>query len=379
MKFELTEEQRMIRQMVRDFAEKEIRPLAKEIDAQSCFPDENVKKMAELGLMGMIVPKEYGGAGADYISYAIACEELARCCASTATIMSGNNSLACYPILTFGSEEQKRKYLVPLATGSKLGAFALSEPNAGSDAAAIQTVASLSGEEYIINGSKIFITCGNVADVLVVFASTDKSKGAKGISAFLVEKNAEGFTAGKAEEKMGIKGSPTVPLTFEDCRVPRENLLGQEGEGFKIALNTLDGGRIGVAAMAVGIAQACLEESISYSKQRQQFEKPIAEFQAIQWMLADMAVQIDAARLLTYKAAQLKDKGRKHTKESAMAKMYASEIATKAAIKAVQIHGGYGYTKEYPVERFLRDIRVFEIFEGTNEIQRLVIARQLGI
>lgn len=377
MHFKFTQEQKLIKDMVRDFAEKEVKPLAAEIDRDERVPTETLKKMARLGLLGMIVPKEYGGAGADYISYVIACEELARVCASTSAILSGNNSLDCYPILAFGKEEQKKKYLVPMAQGEKLGAFALTEPNAGSDVTAIQTTAVPKDDEYHLNGTKLFITTGDIADVLILFAYTDKSKGAKGISTFILEKGTKGFSYGKKEEKLGLRGTSTAELVLEDCIIPKENLLGKEGEGIKIALNTLDCARIGISAVALGIAQGCLEESIKYSKIRKQFGQPISNFQAIQWILADMATRLEAARLLTYKAADLKDRDKKFTKESAMAKIMTSEVAMDAAIKAVQIHGGYGYTKDYAVERFMRDAKIFEIFEGTNEIQRIVVSREL--
>lgn len=376
MDFQLTDEQRMIQSMVRDFAEKEVKPIAAEIDREERVPTESIRKMGELGLLGMIVPKEYGGSGTDYVSYAIATMEIARVCASTAALLSGANSLNCWPILEYGTEEQKQKYLVPMASGKTYGCFGLTEAGAGSDIGGIRTKAELEGDEYVINGNKLFITSGSIADTLTVFARTGEDP-TRGLSAFLVEKETEGFSVGKVEEKLGIRGTPTVELVFEDCRIPKENLLGEEGQGFKIALSTLDGGRIGIAACAVGVAQGCMELSVQYSKEREQFGQPISNFQAIQWKLADMATQTEAARLLLYRAAAKKDRGERYTVESSMAKLYASEIATKIAIDAVQVHGGYGYTKDYAVERFMRDVKIFELFEGTSEIQRLVIARSL--
>jgi butyryl-CoA dehydrogenase len=376
MDFQLTDEQRMIQTMVRDFAEKDVKPLAEEIDREERVPTESIRKMGELGLLGMVVPKEYGGSGTDYVSYAIATSEIARVCASTAALLSGANSLNCWPILEYGTEEQKQKYLVPMASGKTYGCFGLTEAGAGSDVGGIRTKADLEGNEYVINGNKLFITSGSIADTLTVFARTGEDP-TRGLSAFLVEKETAGFSVGKVEEKLGIRGTPTVELIFEDCRIPKENLLGEEGQGFKIALSTLDGGRIGIAACAVGVAQGCMELSVQYSKEREQFGQPISNFQAIQWKLADMATQTEAARLLLYRAAAKKDRGEKYTTESSMAKLYASEAATRIAIDAVQIHGGYGYTKEYAVERFMRDVKIFELFEGTSEIQRLVIARSL--
>ncbi len=377
MKLELSENQRMIRDMVREFAEREIAPVAAELDKKAEYPMEILKKMAQLGLLGIIVPQEYGGAGADTISYTLVIEEISKKCASTGVITSVHNSLVCWPIMKFGTEEQKQKYLPMLAKGEKIGAFAGTEPNAGSDLGAMETTAVLDGDEYIINGAKTFITSGSKAGVIIVFASTDKSKGSKGISAFIVENTMPGFKVGSVFEKMGINANHVAELIFEDMRVPKENLLGNEGEGFKIALMTLDGGRIGIGAQAVGIAQAALEESIEYAKQREQFGRPIAKFQAIQWMIADMATRIEAARLLVHKAAYAKDQGKRFSKEAAMAKLFASETAMDAALKAVQIHGGYGYTKEYLVERLFRDAKITEIYEGTSEIQRLVIANNL--
>lgn len=377
MDFQLTEEQRMIQSMVRDFAEKDVAPIAEEIDREDRVPMENIKKMGELGLLGMIVPTEYGGSGADYVSYSIATQELGRVCASHAALLSGANSLNCAPILDFGTEEQKQKYLVPMASGKTYGCFALTEAGAGSDVGSVKMRAVLEGDEYVLNGTKLFITSGSIADTIIVFARTSDEKVSRGLSAFLVEKETKGFSVGKLEEKLGLRGTATAELVFEDCRIPKENLLGEEGQGFKISMDTLDGGRIGIASCALGVAQGCLELSVQYSKEREQFGQPISNFQAIQWKLADMATELEAARLLTYRAALKKDSGEKCSKESGMAKLFASEMATKAAINAVQIHGGYGYTKEYAVERFMRDVKIFELFEGTSEVQRLVIARSL--
>lgn len=377
MDFELTEEQQMIRKMVRDFAEREIMPIAQETDETGEFPWETIHKMAPLGLLGLPIPEEYGGAGADNVSFTIALEEIARACGSTAITLDTHTSLACEPIYLFGTEEQKRKYLVPMARGEKLGAFGLTEPEAGSDAGATKTRAVLDGDEWVINGQKIFITNGSIAEVVIIAAVTDPEKGTRGISNFIVEKDTPGFRPGREEEKMGLKGSVTSELFFDDCRVPKENLLGKEGDGFKQFLITLDGGRIAMGAMAVGLAQAAFEKAVAYSKERVQFGQPIANFQAIQWMIADMATEIDAARLLVYRAAWLKDTGVRFTKEAAMAKLYASEAAERACYKALQIHGGYGYMKEYDVERYYRDNRLCAIAEGTSEIQRLVIARQV--
>jgi butyryl-CoA dehydrogenase len=377
MDFELTKEQQMIRKMVRDFAEKEIMPIAQETDKTGEFPWEVIRKMAPLGLLGLPIPEEYGGAGADNVSFAIALEEIARACGSTAITLDAHTSLASEPIYLFGSEQQKQKYLVPLARGEKLGAFGLTEPEAGSDAGATKTRAVLDNEEWVINGQKILITNGSIAGIVVITAVTDPEKGARGISSFILEKGTPGFRPGRDEEKMGLKGSVTSELFFEDCRVPKENLLGKEGEGFKQFLITLDAGRIAIGAMAVGLAQGAFEKAVAYSKERVQFGQPITKFQAIQWMIADMATEIDAARLLVYRAAWLKDQGMRFTREAAIAKLYASEAAERACFKALQIHGGYGYTQEYEVERMYRDQRLCTIGEGTSEIQRLVIARQV--
>ena len=377
MEFELTEAERLFQETARDFAEKEIAPYAGKIDEEGRFPAEIVKKLGELGFMGVMVPEEYGGAGADTVCYVLALEEISKACASTGVIMSVNNSLVCEPILRFGTEEQKRRYLTLLAGGQALGCFALSEPNAGSDAANQQTLARREGDVYVLTGTKNFTTNGLEADVAIIFATLDRHFGHKGICAFLVERGTPGFAVSKVEKKLGIRGSSCVQFVLEEVKVPQENLLGKEGDGFKIALSTLDGGRIGIAAQAVGIAQAAFEASITYAKQRVQFDRPIASFQAIQFMLADMAVEIEAARLLTLRAAFLKDRGLPYTKETSMAKLFASEVAMRAAVKGIQIHGGYGYMMDYPAQRFFRDAKITEIYEGTSEIQRLVIARHL--
>jgi len=377
MDFELTEEQRMIQDMARSFAEKEVAPVAAELDETHRFPTDLARKMGELGLMGVAVPEEYGGAGMDYVCYVVALEEISVACANTGVVMSANNSLACGPVLANGTDEQKKKFLAPMAAGDKIGCFGLTEPSAGSDAGNQKTTAVLDGNEWVLNGSKIFITNATDADTAVVFAMTDKEKGSRGISTFIVEKGTPGFSIGKVERKLGLNASGTAELVFEDCRIPKDQLLGELGQGFKVALQTLDGGRIGIAAQAIGIARAAMEQSIKFALERVQFGQPIAKFQAIQWMLADMATEIDASRLLTYRAAGLQSAGQRYSTESAMAKLFASETAMKTATKAVQIHGGYGYSKEYPVERNFRDAKITEIYEGTSEIQRLVIASSL--
>ncbi|MFQ6128033.1 MAG: acyl-CoA dehydrogenase [Thermoplasmata archaeon] len=377
MDFALEEEQIMLKKMVHEFAEKELKPVAPEIDKTGEFPWDNIRKMGELGLMGMTIAPEYGGAGMDTISYAIAVEEVSRVCGSTGLIMASHNSLCTDHINIAGNEEQKRKYLPPLAAGKVMGSWGLTEPGAGSDASAISTAAELKGGEWILNGRKVFITNGHEAETFVIIASTDKSKGTRGISAFVVEKGRPGFTLGKKEEKLGLNASVTSELIFENCVIPEENLLGELNQGFRDVLEILDGGRISIGAMALGIAQGCLEASIEYSRTREQFGQPISNFQAIQWMLADMATEIDAARLLVYRAAYLKDQGKRYKKEASMCKLFASEAGMKAATKAIQIHGGYGYTKDYPVERMFRDVKLCEIGEGTSEIQRLVIAREI--
>ncbi len=377
MDFFLSEEQRLVRDMVRDLALKEIAPRAAQVDKAEEFPAENLRKLAELGLMGLPYPEEVGGGGGDYLSYAIAVEEIARACGSTALVYAAHVSLGCGPIYYFGTEEQKQRWLPRLCSGQGLGAFGLTEPGAGSDAGATRTTAVRDGDDYILNGSKMWITSGAIADVVTCSAKTDPQAGTRGISCFLVEKGTPGFIPGKNEPKMGLKGSVTSALSFENCRVPAANRLGKEGEGFKQMLITLDAGRIGIGAMALGLAQAALDEAMRYAKERIQFGQPIANFQAIQWMIADMATEIDAARLMVYRAAAMKDAGLPFTKEAAMAKLFASEAAERAAFKALQIHGGYGYSREYPVERIYRDQRLCSIGEGTSEIQRLVIARQV--
>jgi len=377
MDFELTEEQLLVKEMAASFAEKEVKPLASRMDREAAYPAELVHRLGEMGFLGMLVPEELGGAGMDVISYVLAMEEISKVWASLGVIVSVNNSLVCAPLLKFGSEAQKKKYLAPLARGERLGCYALTEPGAGSDAGAIQTHAVKYDGSYVINGSKVFITHGKYADLAIVFAVTDPSLGKHGISAFVVEKNTPGFTVGRLEDKLGLRSSDTAELLFHDCRVPSDNLLGQENDGFKIALSSLDGGRIGIAAQALGIAQGCLKESVGHAKQRHQFGHAIGEFQAIQWMLADMATEIDAARLLTYRAAWLLENHRSVTKEAAMAKLFASEAANRIAYRGVQIFGGYGFTKEFAVERFFRDARITTIYEGTAEIQRWVIARRL--
>ncbi|WBW98557.1 acyl-CoA dehydrogenase [Oceanirhabdus sp. W0125-5] len=374
MIFELTREQQYVRQMMREFAENEVKPIAAEIDETERFPIENVEKMAKLGVMGIPIPTEFGGAGGDNISYAIAVEELSRVCGSTGVILSAHMSLCTAVINQFGTPEQKEKYLHDLASGKKIGAFGLTEPNAGTDAAGQQTTAVLDGDNYILNGQKIFITNGGAADTFIVFAMTDKSKGVKGITAFIVEKGFKGFSIGKVEDKMGIRASSTTELVFEDCIVPKENLLGKVGKGFSIAMKTLDGGRIGIAAQALGIAQGAYDECIKYMKERKQFGRSIAKFQGLQWMIADMNTKIEAARLLVYKAAYKKDKGLPFSDDAARAKLFAAEVSMEVTTKAVQIHGGYGYTKEYPLERMMRDAKITEIYEGTSEVQRMVIA-----
>jgi alkylation response protein AidB-like acyl-CoA dehydrogenase len=378
MGFPLGEEHRMIEAMVKDFAREKILPGAAERDRTCAYPREILREMGELGLLGMIVPQEYGGAGVDTISYALALKEVAYACASTAVIMAVHNSVACGPIYQFGSDYLKNTYLKRLAKGEMLGCFALTEPSAGSDPASQRTTARREKKGYyVLNGTKIFITNGKNADVAVVTAYTNREKRHKGISAFIVEKGTPGFSVGKVEDKMGLRASDTVELIFEDVVVPEENRLGEEGDGFKIAMISLDGGRIGIASQAIGIATACLDAAMNYSKQRIQFGRPISQFQAIRWMIADMAVDIEAAILLTLSAAHLRDQGKPYTKEASMAKVFASEMAQRAAYKALQIHGGYGYMKDYPVERYYRDVRVLTIYEGTSEIQRTVISREL--
>lgn len=377
MIFKLTEEQELIRKTVRDFAETEIAPKAAEMDEKEEYDWSLWEKMAEMGLSGIPYPEDYEGAGMDNLSYAIAVEELSRVCGSSGVLISAHTSLCSWPIYAFGTEEQKQKYLTPLCNGEKIGAMGLTEPAAGSDAGSMKLTAVLDGDEYVLNGTKIFITNAFNADIYVIIASTDKSKGTRGTAAFIVEKGTPGFTFGKKEHKMGIRASSTYELVFENCRIPKENMLGQDGQGFKIVMMTLDGGRIGIAAQALGIAQGALDQAIAYSKVREQFGKPICANQGLQWMLADMATRIEAARLLVYQAAYLKDNKMPYSKESAMAKLYASEVAMWVTTKAVQIFGGYGYTREYPVERMMRDAKITEIYEGTSEVQRIVIAANL--
>ncbi|WP_060681213.1 acyl-CoA dehydrogenase [Virgibacillus halodenitrificans] len=377
MDFQLTDEQEMLRKMVRDFATKEVEPTAAERDEEERFDREIFDKMGELGLTGIPWPEEYGGIGADYVSYVIAVEELSRVCASTGVTLSAHLSLASWPIFKYGNEEQKKTFLYRLATGEALGAYALSEPGAGSDVVSMKTTAKDDGDHYILNGSKVWITNGGVADIYIVFAKTDADAKHKGISAYIVEKGTEGFTFGKKEKKLGIRSSPTTELIFENCRIPKENMLGTEGEGFKIAMTTLDGGRNGIAAQALGIAQGALDAAVDYSKEREQFGKPIATNQGISFKLADMATDVEASRLLTYQAAWLESQGLPYGKASAMSKLFAGDAAMRTTVEAVQVFGGYGYTKDYPVERYMRDAKITQIYEGTNEIQRLVIGRML--
>lgn len=379
MDFSLTSEQKLFQKTIREFCEKELKPIASKIDQEEYFPFELYKKMGRMGLMGMTVPQKYGGSGIDRISYMVALEEISRFCGSTGLTVEAHNSLGIGHIYEHGKEEQRKKYLPNLCSGKGFAAWALTEPNAGSDAAAAQTSAVLDKDEWVINGTKQFITTGDVADVVIVMAKTDKEKGAKGISAIIVEKDTKGFKVGQLEDKLGLRGSRTAELIFEDCRVPKENLLGEKNLGFIGAMNILDRGRTAVGAMAVGIARGALEDSIEYANQRQQFGKPIGKNQAIQWLVANMATEIDAARLLVYRAAYLEDQNTKFTKEASMAKLFASEMAMRATRNAIQIFGGYGYTREYPLERYFRDVKLCEIGEGTSEVQRMVISRQLGL
>jgi len=374
MEFQLDDVQRHIQTMTQDFATKEVRPKADAIDKESRYPKEIVARMAELGLLGMMVPEADGGAGLDTVSYAIAMENISWGCASTGVTMSVNNSLYCDPVLKYANDAQKKIWLEPFARGAKLGCFGLTEPDSGSDAAHMKTRADKKGDGYVIQGAKNWITNGPVADAILIFAATDQAAGAKGISAFLVAKGTPGFIVGNPDHKLGIHGSPSCTISFDDCAIPAENRLGNEGDGFKIAMGTLDGGRIGIAAQALGIGRAAFEAAVGWSKERKSFGKVISEHQAIQHKLADMATQLEAARLLTWRAAYLKDKGVRHTRESAMAKLYASETASKVANQALQVFGGYGYSVEYPPERHFRDARITEIYEGTSEIQRIVIA-----
>ncbi|BCA34359.1 MULTISPECIES: acyl-CoA dehydrogenase AcdA [Bacillus cereus group] len=377
MHFKLSEEHEMIRKMVRDFAKNEVAPTAAERDEEERFDRELFDQMAELGLTGIPWPEEYGGIGSDYLAYVIAIEELSRVCASTGVTLSAHTSLAGWPIFKFGTEEQKQKFLRPMAEGKKIGAYGLTEPGSGSDAGGMKTIAKRDGDHYILNGSKIFITNGGIADIYVVFALTDLESKQRGTSAFIVESDTPGFSVGKKESKLGIRSSPTTEIMFEDCRIPVENLLGGEGQGFKVAMQTLDGGRNGIAAQAVGIAQGALDASVEYARERHQFGKPIAAQQGIGFKLADMATDVEAARLLTYQAAWLESEGLPYGKESAMSKVFAGDAAMKVTTEAVQVFGGYGYTKDYPVERYMRDAKITQIYEGTQEIQRLVISRML--
>ena len=377
MKLELTEEQQMIQAMAREFAESEIAPIAEEIDREERFPHETVKRMGELGLMGVAVPEAWGGAGGDFVAYVVALEEIAKRCASHAVIMSVNNSLYGEPIMKAGTDAQRERFLKPVASGHALGCFGLTEPQAGSDARNQATTAVRDGDQYVVNGRKLFITNGREASFALVFCQTDKAKAHKGISALVIEKGTPGFSVGKTEEKLGIRASDTAELIFEDCRVPVANRLGEEGQGFRIALSTLDGGRIGIGSQAVGIATAAFERSVAYAKERRAFGVPIGDHQMIQWTLADMATAIDAARLLVLKAASLKTKGEPYTLAASMAKLFASETAMKVTTDAIQVHGGYGYIREYQVERHFRDAKITQLYEGTSEIQRLVIAREV--
>ncbi|MCY8499148.1 acyl-CoA dehydrogenase [Bacillus atrophaeus] len=378
MNFNLSDEHEMIRKLVRDFAKNEVAPSAAERDEQERFDRGLFQEMADLGLTGIPWPEQYGGIGSDYLAYVIAVEELSKVCASTGVTLSAHTSLCGWPLYAYGTEEQKQTYLTPLALGEKIGAYGLTEAGAGSDAGGMKTVAERIGDDYLLNGSKIFITNGGAADIYIVFAVTDPEQRKKSVTAFIVEKGFEGFSIGKKEKKLGIRSSPTTEIIFEDCLVPAKNRLGEEGEGFKIAMSTLDGGRNGIAAQAVGIAQGALDEALQYAKERKQFGKPVAEQQAIAFKLADMATMIEASRLLTYQAAWLESSGLPYGKASAMSKLLAGDTAMKVTTEAVQIFGGYGYTKDYPVERYMRDAKITQIYEGTQEIQRLVISRMLA-
>lgn len=379
MNFKFNEEEQEILDMLKDFAEKEVGPIAAEIDEEERFPEETWHKLAEMGMMGVPFPEEYGGAGLSYLTYIGVCEELAKYCATTSVLVSAHSSLCCWPIGEYGTEEQKQKYLIPLASGEKLGAFGLTEPGAGTDAAMQKTVAEDKGDHWLINGSKIFITNAGFAEVFVVMAMTDKEQGTKGISAFIIEKGFPGFKIGTHEKKMGIRGSSTCELIFEDCIVPKENLLGEIGKGFKIAMTTLDGGRIGIGAQALGIAQRAIDDCIKYTKERIQFGKRISQFQNTQFQLADMQTELDAARLLIYRAAQAKQDNEPYSHLAAMGKLKASEVASDVTRRCVQLVGGYGYTREYPFERYMRDAKITEIYEGTSEVQRMVISGWMGV
>ena len=377
--FNLSEEHIQLQQTFREFAENEVKPLAKEIDETERFPTETVQKMAEMGMMGLPIPEELGGSGVDQLGYVLAVEELSKVCATTGIILSAHTSLCCWPIMTFGTEEQKEKYLKPLASGQKLGAFALTEPSAGTDASMQKSTAVLDGDHYILNGNKVFITNAGAADVFIVFAMTDKEQGTRGITAFILERDMPGFTMGKPENKMGLRASSTCELVFDNVRVPVENRLGAEGKGFKIAMATLDGGRIGVGAQAVGISQGAIDEAVKFTKERIQFGRRISQFQNTQFTLADMQTRTDAARLLVWRAAAAEQAGQPYTHLAAMAKLFASETASYVTNRAVQLCGGYGYTKDYPVERMMRDAKVTEIYEGTSEVQRMVISGWMGV
>ncbi len=377
MSIKLTEEQQMIQSMVRDFAREMIAPTAMERDLSKEFPAENLRRLGELGLMGMMIPPQYGGAGADTISYVLALSEIAYACASTAVAMSVQNSIVCESILRYGNEDQKQRFLVPLSSGQEIGAFALTEPNAGSDPVRQSAKAVRDGDTYILNGTKRFITTGKNANTIIVTAKTDASMRHKGISAFLVKKDNPGLKVGNLENKMGLCASDTTDLIFEDCRVPVNDRLAEEGQGFTIAMTGLDGGRIGIAAQSVGVAQAAMDAAVTYAKEREQFGQAISKFQGIRWMIADMATEIEAARQLMYSAAAMKDRNENYTKQASMAKLFASEMVNRVTAQALQMHGGYGFTKEYPVERFYRDARVFTIYEGTSEIQRVVISNHI--
>ena len=379
MDFNLSDEQKLFQKIVREFCKKEIKPISEKIDKEEYFSEELYKKMGRMGLMGMTVPQKYGGAGIDRVSYMIALEEISRVCGSTGINVEAHNSLGVGHIYEKGNEEQRERYLKKLTNGDAIAAWALTEPNAGSDASATQTTAVLEGDEWVLNGTKQFITSGDIAWVTTVMAKTDKDKGAKGISAFIVEKNTPGFKIGQLENKLGLRGSHTAELIFEDCRIPKDNLLGEKDKGFIGAMNILDRGRTAIGAMSVGIARGALEDSIEYAKQREQFGRPIGKFQAIQWKIADMATDIEAARLLVYRAAYLEDINVRFTKEASMAKLFGSRIAMNATREAIQIFGGYGYTKDYPIERYFRDVKLCEIGEGTSEVQHMVISRQLGL
>ena len=377
--FNLSEEHIQLQQTFREFAENEVKPLAKELDETERFPTETVQKMAEMGMMGLPIPEELGGSGVDQLGYVLAVEELSKVCATTGIILSAHTSLCCWPIMTFGTEEQKEKYLKPLASGQKLGAFALTEPSAGTDASMQKSTAVLDGDHYILNGNKVFITNAGAADVFIVFAMTDKEQGTRGITAFILERDMPGFTMGKPENKMGLRASSTCELVFDNVRVPVENRLGAEGKGFRIAMATLDGGRIGVGAQAVGIAQGAIDEAVKFTKERIQFGRRISQFQNTQFTLADMQTRTDAARMLVWRAAAAEQEGQPYTHLAAMAKLFASETASYVANRAVQLCGGYGYTKDYPVERMMRDAKVTEIYEGTSEVQRMVISGWMGV